>query len=90
MFRKSLFIISFLLFSMSSFALDKATIKASLDQMRKSGMFTQAQIDAAEKQLSGMSEEDLSKLKEKGEAAAKDPAVRAKAEKIINQMQNSN
>lgn len=85
--KKIILFFTLLVLSMSVYALDKTTVKASLDQMRKSGMFTKEQIDAAEKQLMGMSEEDLRKLKAAGEKAAQDPKVRAKAQKLVDQMQ---
>jgi len=80
---KIILITALLLFSFSALALSKAEIKQSLDQMKKTGMFTEEQISAAEKQLMGMSEADVKALSEKGKEAAKDPEMQKKAKSLV-------
>ena len=85
---KILFVLMILLFSLSALALSKEEIQQSLDQMKKTGMFTEAQISAAEKQLLGMSEEDIKALSDKGMEAAKDPKMQERAKKIVEKLKS--
>lgn len=66
--------------------LTKEDIKKSLDQMARSGMFTKEQIKAAEKQLMGMSDDQLNAVVQKGIEQSKDPKVQEQAQKIAEQM----
>ncbi|MBD66598.1 MAG: hypothetical protein CME62_15405 [Halobacteriovoraceae bacterium] len=74
----SLFISSY------AFALSKAEIKQSLDQMKASGMFTQEQIAEAEKQLESMDEAQIQELVKKGKEKANDPEFQKKMKALTN------
>ena len=86
-FVKLLLIVLSFSVSMSVFALSKEEVKKSLEQMREAGMFTEEQIKAAEKELMGMSQDDLDAIEKKGIEHAKDPKIQAQAQKIMQGMQ---
>jgi hypothetical protein len=71
-------------FSFTCLAFDKSQIDSTLQQMKSTGMFSPEQIEAARRQLAGMSDQEVNKLIEDGKAKAQDPDVRNKASVIID------
>ena len=76
-------------FSFTCLAFDKSQIDSTLQQMKSTGMFSPEQIEAARRQLAGMSDQEVNKLIENGKAKAKDPAVREKAKRIIESYEHN-
>jgi hypothetical protein len=69
--------------SVNVYSFSKAEIKASLDKMRTTGMFTEEQLKQAEKQLMGMDQKQIDAIVKKGQEGANDPALKAKAEELL-------
>lgn len=82
---KSLFIVLTLLSSLHSFAFSGQDIDQALIQMKATGKFTDAQIEAARAQLKKMSPADMKALEAKAREAAKDPKMQEQAKKLFNQ-----
>ena len=64
------------------FALDKAQVQGMLEQMKTAGVFSEADIKAAQEELNKMSDDDLKALEEKAKASASDPAVQEKLKQL--------
>lgn len=78
------------IFSVSSFALTKEQIKASLDKMKTTGMFTAEQLKMAEKQLLGMDQKQIDAIVKKGQEGANDPVLKAKAQELLKKYKHLN
>jgi ElaB/YqjD/DUF883 family membrane-anchored ribosome-binding protein len=78
-----------LMFTGSSFGLDKAEIDRTLQMMQEQGTFSPEQIAEARKKLNALSDEDLNKMVNKAQKAAEDPKMREKAQKLLNNYKNS-
>lgn len=81
---KSLLFILITFFSFQGLCTSKEEVKLALDHMRKTGMFTEAQIAEAEKQLLSMSQAEMEELARKGEEQAKNPEFQKQVMKMAN------
>ena len=77
---KILLILGLMLTSTVSFAQSKADINNMLQKLKAKGMFTEKDIEAAEKQLNSMSDKDVDSLVKKGQQKLNDPAIKKKLE----------
>lgn len=75
----------FLAFSLNSFGQTKMDVEKTLNHMRDAGIFSPQQIEAARKQLQGMSASDFKSLQKAAQEKANDPAIQKKAQEILNQ-----
>ena len=62
--------------------ISKEEIKMALDSMIESGQFSKEQIEAAKKQLNGMSQQELNAIEKKAMKMKDDPNIRRKAESL--------
>jgi vacuolar-type H+-ATPase subunit I/STV1 len=69
-----------MLTSTVSFAQSKADINNMLQKLKAKGMFSEKDIEAAEKQLNSMSDKDVDSLVKKGQQKLNDPEIKKKLE----------
>jgi hypothetical protein len=77
---KLLLILGLMLTSTVSFAQSKADINNMLQKLKAKGMFSEKDIEAAEKQLNSMSDKDVDSLVKKGQQKLNDPEIKKKLE----------
>ena len=77
---KLLLILGLMLTSTVSFAQSKADINNMLQKLKAKGMFTEKDIEAAQKQLNSMSDKDVDSLVKKGQEKLNDPEIKKKLE----------
>ncbi len=76
---KLLLLLGTLVISSVGFTQSKVDVVKVLDNMKKTGMFTAEQIEAAREQLLKMDDKKYNDLLNKAKAKAKDPAMQKKA-----------
>lgn len=79
---KLILIILSLMISTVTFAQSKADMTKMLQEFKKNGMFSEAQLAAAQKQLDEMSDEDLDAIKSKAAESMNDPKVQEKIKEL--------
>ena len=77
---KLLLVLGLMLTSTVSFAQSKADINNMLQKLKSKGMFSEKDIEAAEKQLNSMSDKDVDSLVKKGQQKLNDPEIKKKLE----------
>jgi len=77
---KLLLVLGLMLTSTVSFAQSKADINNMLQKLKAKGMFTEKDIEAAEKQLNSMSDKDVDSLVKKGQEKLNDPKIKKQLE----------
>jgi len=77
---KLLLILGLMLTSTISFAQSKADINNMLQKLKAKGMFSEKDIEAAQKQLNSMSDKDVDSLVKKGQQKLNDPEIKKKLE----------
>ncbi|MBT4791390.1 MAG: hypothetical protein HON90_07450 [Halobacteriovoraceae bacterium] len=79
-----LFLVSlFILGSLNVFAQTKAEVKAALDQMQASGMFSAEQIAASKKMFNDMDDKEYTALIQKAKEQSQNPEVQKKAQELL-------
>lgn len=79
---KILLILGLMLTSTVSFAQSKADINNMLQKLKAKGMFSEKDIEAAQKQLNSMSDKDVDSLVKKGQQKLNDPEIKKKLEEL--------
>ena len=79
---KLLLILGLMLTSTISFAQSKSDINNMLQKLKAKGMFSEKDIEAAEKQLNSMSDKDVDSLVKKGQQKLNDPEIKKKLEEL--------
>ena len=77
---KLLLVLGLMLTSTVSFAQSKSDINDMLQKLKAKGMFSEKDIEAAEKQLNSMSDKDVDSLVKKGQQKLNDPEIKKKLE----------
>jgi Tfp pilus assembly protein PilN len=72
-------------FSLQAFAQSKSDVNATLEMMKKKGMFSEAQIAEAQKMLKGMSDSDFQGVINKAEKIKNDPKVQRQLKNLGKQ-----
>ena len=68
--------------SLGAMAITKDEISKALDAMIESGQFSKEQIEAAKRELNGMSQREINEIERKAHALKDDPKIRRKAESL--------
>jgi len=79
---KLLLVLGLMLTSTVSFAQSKADINNMLQKLKAKGMFTEKDIEAAQKQLNSMSDKDVDSLVKKGKQKLNDPKIKKQLEEL--------
>jgi hypothetical protein len=81
---KMFILLGALLFGANSYAQNKEEINAMLEQFKKNGMFSEAQIEEAKRELEKMNDEDLKKIRAQADQKLQDPKVQEELKKLQN------
>lgn len=79
---KMILVILSLMFSTIAFGQSKADMKKMLDQFKAQGMFSEAQLAEAQKQLDAMDEEELDAIKAKAQEKLNDPEMMKQVQEL--------
>lgn len=66
------------------FSQDKAEINAVLEKLKAQGVFSESDVKAAQKQLNGMSDNEVNSLVKKGKEKINDPNIQKKLKEFKN------